>query len=170
MAEGLLTKFTSLLTGSDDYADTDYEDQYNSYEAYEPQVKRAPEQTILAHDPLFPQEKQRNERSEKIVNLTKSGKQEMVIINPVDMSASEVISSHLMGNRTVICNLEQIDDYTGQRILDFVSGSVYSLGGSVTAASEKIFVIMPRSVELVSERLREEYDDYRYDERESFAM
>lgn len=167
MAEGFLTKFTSLLTGSDDYADTDYEDHYNNYEAYEPQAKRAPEQTILAHDPLFPQEKQ---RSEKIVNLSRADKQQMVIINPQDMSASEVISSHLMGNRTVICNLELIDDYTGQRILDFVSGSVYSLGGSVTPASEKIFVIMPRSVELVSERLREDYDDYQYEDRDSFAM
>lgn len=167
MAEGLLTKFTALLTGSDDYADTPYEEHYDSHEAYEPQAKRLAQQTILAHDPVFPQEKQ---RSEKIVNISRSDKQEMVIINPIDMSASEIISSHLMGNRTVICNLESIDDKTGQRILDFVSGSVYSLGGSVTAASEKIFVIMPRSVELVSERLREDYDDYRYDDRDSYAM
>jgi len=67
------------------------------------------------------------------------------------------ISDALKENKVVLFNLEQVADEQCQRIIDFVSGSVYVLNAKIHKISKKIFVVVPMDVELeVDEQLKED--------------
>lgn len=58
----------------------------------------------------------------------------------------------------MVFNLEQVAEDHIQRIIDFVSGAVYVLDAKIHKVSKKIFVVVPRSIDLeVDEQLKEEF-------------
>lgn len=60
----------------------------------------------------------------------------------------------------VIINLQNTDEITGRRILDFVSGMVYALKGGITPIGNRIYMVTPRNIEITPEdrrRLRETF-------------
>lgn len=60
----------------------------------------------------------------------------------------------------VILNLQNADEITARRVLDFVSGMVYVLKGGITKIGSRIYFITPRNIEITPEdqrRLRETF-------------
>lgn len=60
----------------------------------------------------------------------------------------------------VILNLQNTDEITARRVLDFVSGMVYVLKGGITKIGSRIYFITPRNIEITPEdqrRLRETF-------------
>ena len=45
----------------------------------------------------------------------------------------------------VVINLEKVEYPLAQRIMDFLSGSCYALGGSLQRVSKNIFLIVPQT-------------------------
>jgi cell division inhibitor SepF len=45
-------------------------------------------------------------------------------------------------------NLDEMDVELGQRILDFVGGAIYSLGGDIKKVARSIFVVAPSNVDI----------------------
>jgi len=86
----------------------------------------------------------RNRRNRVI--KTAEGDLSMVLIKPKDHSDAQVIIDSLKSRRPVIVNLESNDFSEAQRVIDFVSGAVYALGGDVKEISKKIFAIVPANV------------------------
>ncbi|MDO5033743.1 MAG: cell division protein SepF [Eubacteriales bacterium] len=74
--------------------------------------------------------------------------QEVVIMVPYDFEMTKVVCDHVRNGKTVICNIERIDDTTAQRVLDFILGATYALSGSLESISDKIFVVTPASTRL----------------------
>ncbi len=58
---------------------------------------------------------------------------------------------NLIANCTVILNLEGLDMEVAQRIIDFTSGSCYSIGGSLQKVSSYIFILTPASVDITGD-------------------
>ena len=74
--------------------------------------------------------------------------QEVVVMVPYDFEMTKVVCDHVRNGKTVICNIERIDDSTAQRVLDFILGATYALSGSLESISNKIFVVTPASTRL----------------------
>lgn len=74
--------------------------------------------------------------------------QEVIVMVPYDFEMTKVVCDHVRNGRTVICNIEKIDDSTAQRVLDFILGAAYSLNGSLESISNKIFVVTPPSTKI----------------------
>ena len=53
--------------------------------------------------------------------------------------------------KAVVLNMEGINTEIAQRIIDFTSGSTYSLNGKLQKISNYIFIITPESVNLSGE-------------------
>jgi cell division inhibitor SepF len=51
----------------------------------------------------------------------------------------------------VIVNLDLADERGGQRLLNFLSGVVYALDGSLRKVGDGIFLVTPSNVEVASE-------------------
>ena len=55
---------------------------------------------------------------------------------------------YLLAGKAVVLNMEGIHTETAQRIIDFTSGSTYSMNGNLQKISNYIFIATPQSVEL----------------------
>ncbi len=80
----------------------------------------------------------------------------MVISQPTTFEQSDEICSFLKEKKSVIVNLEYVNKDVARRIVDFISGGVYSLDGYIQKVSNSIFLVAPSNYEITNEMAREE--------------
>ena len=90
-------------------------------------------------------------------NLQKSSK--VILVEPRVYAEAQDISEHLKNKRAVVVNLQRIDKDQGIRIIDFLSGTVYALGGDIQRIGTDIFLCAPDTVEVAGA-----ISDYFYDD------
>ena len=74
----------------------------------------------------------------------------VIMLTPYDIRTSQIVCDHIRDGHIVICNLTNTDK--NQRVVDYISGGVYALGGRVEPTPVKTtFVCTPKSVNLVIE-------------------
>ena len=79
---------------------------------------------------------------------------EVSIIKPASFEECQDICDTLLAGKPIIVNLEGFNDLlVGQRIMDFVSGCVYSINGKLHQISGYIFIISPDGVEISGDYL-----------------
>ena len=81
-------------------------------------------------------------------NVGNASGPEVCMIVPKNFEDANTIADVLLKNKAVILNLEGIDMAAAQRIIDFASGSCYTVGGNLQKISKKIFMIVPESMNL----------------------
>lgn len=87
----------------------------------------------------------------KVVNIHSNSQFKVVIMQPENFDDARDICDHLKNKKPVIVNLEEIGKDTAQRVVDFLSGSVYALDGDIQKISAGIFLIAPNNVDIMSE-------------------
>jgi cell division inhibitor SepF len=93
--------------------------------------------------------------SPKVVNFQANVQMEVVILQPTTYDEAQEICNHIKSKRPVIINLESMDRNIAQRIMDFVSGSCYTLNGNLQRVTNNIFIIAPENVDIAGD-FREE--------------
>ena len=85
-----------------------------------------------------------------IRNTKKNGTGNMAVcvIKPTGFEDAREITDTLLGNRTLVLNVEGLDVDIAQRIIDFASGSCYAMNGNLQKISNYIFIITPESVDI----------------------
>lgn len=78
---------------------------------------------------------------------------EVSIMKPTRFDDSQDICDMLVDERATVVNLEGIDLALAQRIMDFISGAVYSLNGKIHQISNLIFIISPENVDISGDYL-----------------
>lgn len=118
-------------------------------------VKPAKKETAkAAKQPKQTKQTERQPSSSKITPMRgrKQGNagtsMEVCVIKPSSMEDTRDIADTLIDRCTVVLNLEGIDVDVAQRIIDFSSGSCYSIGGSLQKISSYIFILTPANVEI----------------------
>ena len=79
---------------------------------------------------------------------------ELKVVRPDTFVNSRQIADHLLNNRTVVINLEATNKETARRILDFLSGVAYSIGGQLKRVANNTFVITPDNVAVSGDQMR----------------
>ena len=93
----------------------------------------------------------RNDRSQGAsgASLPISGGMKMIVYHPVSYEDTQSIIDNLKNRKPVIVNMEELELDTAQRILDFLSGAVYALNGTMCKISRGIFVVAPNNYDVV---------------------
>ena len=81
----------------------------------------------------------------KVVNLHENSASTLNVMQPESFEDARDICACLRANKVVVINLENIHRDLAQRIVDFISGAVYSLDGNIKKISAGIFVVTPVS-------------------------
>jgi len=79
-------------------------------------------------------------------SIQKSSK--VILVEPRVYAEAQDISEHLKNKRAVVVNLQRIERDQGVRIVDFLSGTVYALGGDIQRIGTDIFLCVPENVEV----------------------
>ena len=70
----------------------------------------------------------------------------MILLEPRAYSESQQIADYLKKRNTVVVNLKRVTPDQGKRIIDFVSGCLYAIGGSMQKLGDGIFLCTPKNV------------------------
>lgn len=87
----------------------------------------------------------------KVLNLNGNANSKVVIVFPKNINDAKDICDHLRANRSIVMNVEDVEIQTAQRIVDFLSGAVYSLDGNIQKVSSGIFLATPNSVDILGD-------------------
>lgn len=156
---GVMDKFLNYMKLNDEEENEYYDDDYlddDEPEKPAPQPKRSnvtkftAEPAAVVEEPA-PKPKKVPAKTvpmrQNVSRRTASG-MEVCVIKPTSMDDAREITETLLGNRTVVLNLEGLDVDIAQRIIDFTSGSCFAISGNLQKISHCIFIITPASVDI----------------------
>lgn len=75
-----------------------------------------------------------------------SGANKMILLEPRAYSESQQIADYLKGNSSVVVNLKRVTAEQACRIVDFLSGTLYAIGGDMQKLGGGIFLCTPESM------------------------
>lgn len=78
--------------------------------------------------------------------LTEEGGTKMILLEPRAYSESQQIADHLKKRNTVVVNLKRVTPEQAKRIVDFLSGTIYAIGGDLQKIGGGIFLCTPNNV------------------------
>lgn len=152
-------KFLNLLklNDDDDYDDYDEFDDYDDYDEPKKLSKKSKKDDIdIQEDNVSSYEEQvkpvkaaKASKNSKVVPMrTGRSNMQVCVIKPANVEDAREITDTLLEGKSVILNLEGLHVDLAQRIIDFASGSCYSINGNLQKVSSYIFIITPEAVEI----------------------
>ncbi|MFC5712228.1 cell division protein SepF [Thalassorhabdus alkalitolerans] len=85
----------------------------------------------------------------------------MILVEPRAYEEAQEVADHLKSRKAVIINLQLISQDQAKRIVDFLSGTVYAIGGDIQKVGQNIFLCTPDNVDVsgaISELMYEKYN------------
>lgn len=74
------------------------------------------------------------------------GKNKMILLEPRAYSESQQIADHLKMRNTVVVNLKRVTPDQAKRIVDFITGTIYAIGGDLQKIGGGIFLCTPNNI------------------------
>lgn len=137
----LFEKMKDLMFGEDDYDDEDYIDDYDDA----PPVR---ERNVVDYQPQERSYGKRNANTSQVVSIHTNVQMQVVIIKPECYEDAQEICDQVKSKKPVVVNLEKVEYPIAQRIMDFLSGTCYSLDGTIQRVANNIFIIAPENVDI----------------------
>lgn len=86
-----------------------------------------------------------------IVSLHGNKTMKVVVCEPESFDEAQTLADHLKNRKQVILNFENTSPDIAQRIIDFLSGTTYSLDGHSQRIGPHIFIFTPSNVEIATD-------------------
>ena len=86
----------------------------------------------------------------------------MILLEPRAYSESQQIADHLKNRNSVVVNLKRVTSDQAKRIIDFLSGCIYAIGGNMQKVGVGIYLCTPKNVNVqgkISEDNSKDKDD-----------
>lgn len=85
----------------------------------------------------------------------KSARTKMLMAIPIEFEDTIEIADSIKSRQAVLVNLEKTDRDTARRMVDFLSGVTYALGGRIMRVSDKACIATPANVDLVGDAVED---------------
>ena len=97
-----------------------------------------------------------------VVNMHTGAKQEVVLFRPVTFNDTSKAADDLRNRKAVVLNLENVDKAMSRRVVDFLSGCVYAVDGSVKKIAQAAYLFCPNNMDVTGdlESLQAEIESY----------
>ena len=80
--------------------------------------------------------------------VVSSNKTAIVLFRPTSFNDTSKAAEELKTNKAVVVNMENVDKAMARRVVDFLSGCVFSLDGTVKKIAQSAYLFCPRNVEV----------------------
>jgi len=64
-------------------------------------------------------------------------------VYPTTFEESQIVINYLKEGESVVLNLQNMNEYDSQRLLDCTSGAIYALNGNIRHVDSNIFLLTP---------------------------
>ena len=120
--------------------------EYDDYEDFD-DVESEDEEENEIVEPVI----QNNKKNNKVVNIHTTATAKVIITKPTAYEDATEISDALKSRKIVVVNTTSLENKIAQRLLDFISGSCYSLGGELQQIEKGVYMLAPSNVEVTNE-------------------
>lgn len=93
-------------------------------------------------------------RSDAVVRPLPTPSARFHLVHPASFNDAQEVGDKFREGYSVIMNLQAVDHDLYRRLVDFASGLVYGLGGSIQPAGDKVFLLAPSGVQVSAEERR----------------
>lgn len=121
-----------------------FEDIPEPAPAYEEYTEPKPKQNVFS-------KREHPEYRPSPAPTPEKAKTRLMLISPSDFDEAADIADNLKDRRAVLMNVEKADGETARRLVDFLSGVVYALGGKIMRISAQAYVLTPTNIDLVGD-------------------
>ena len=80
----------------------------------------------------------------------------MILLEPRAFSEAQQIADYLRNRNTVVVNLKRVTPDKAKRIIDFLSGTLYAINGTLQKLGSGIFLCTPNNVSVEGKMTNEE--------------
>lgn len=80
--------------------------------------------------------------------VEEDGSTKLVLLEPRAFSETQQIADQLKNRNTVVVNLKRVTSEQAKRIIDFLSGTIYAIGGDIQKVGGGIFLCTPNNVKV----------------------
>lgn len=89
-------------------------------------------------------------RKNNVVNIhSATSTMKVVLVEPTTYDEVQSICDDLRSKKPVIINFEDMDKEVAKRMVDFISGAVYALDGTIQKVSNGIVLVAPSNVDVL---------------------
>lgn len=142
------------------------DDEYRGYD--EPEYEEPPKKRAKAPSTRFTQRER--EREQELRPTSKYGyaaksitTEDLIAEIPKSFQDAAKIAEELVERKPVILTLDMVPQDESRRLVDFLSGVTYAIGGKIMRFSSKVYILTPPNINLVGDSV----DDL---EAESFYL
>ena len=75
----------------------------------------------------------------------------MILVEPRAYSESQTIADHLKARNSVVVNFKRVTSDQAKRIIDFLSGTLYDIGGDLQKIGDGIYLCTPKNIDVQGE-------------------
>lgn len=87
------------------------------------------------------------------------GSNKMMLIEPRAYSESQQIADHLKSRNAVVVNFKRVTSDQAKRIIDFLSGTLYAIGGDLQKIGGGIYLCTPKNVNVQGKITEEDKEE-----------
>ena len=100
--------------------------------------------------------------SGQVLNMNNHNKQDVVLFRPSSFNDTTKAADDLRNRKAVIVNMENVDKAMARRGVDFLSGCVYALDGTVKKIAQSAYLFCPQNMNVVGdlESVQAEVESY----------
>lgn len=92
-----------------------------------------------------------NTKKGKVVDIHTTTQFKVVVLNARKFEDVMDIADHLKAKKPVVINMEGLEQALARRMIDFLSGVVYSADGGIQKISKDIMLVTPYTVEIMGD-------------------
>ncbi|MBQ0102404.1 MAG: cell division protein SepF [Firmicutes bacterium] len=147
---GIMDSFKSFINGDEDDEELDENEDFD--EVYEQEFEEKNQQQTNTKAQAGS-----TRSSSAGLGFSSANPLELKVVKPekYDSQTAEKIASHLLNKRSVVLNLESTNKESARRLIDFLTGVAYSIGGYIQRVATNTFIIVPQNVDVSGEQLQE---------------
>ena len=92
------------------------------------------------------------------VSVSTGSSIEMKVVKPDSLETVDQIANQLLARKTILLNLEDTNKETARRLIDFLHGVSYAIGGNLKKVANCTYVITPSNVDISGDQLKDTKD------------
>ncbi|QGU95122.1 DUF552 domain-containing protein [Clostridium bovifaecis] len=100
---------------------------------------------------IFNASNSKKAKGNKVVSIHTAASAKILILKPTDYDEALEICDNLKSRKIIVVNMTNLEGKVAQRLLDFMAGASYALGGSLEEVEKGVYIISPSNVEISNE-------------------
>lgn len=126
-----------------------YQQPQQNYQPQRQQYARQQAYATRAYQPQQPQQAYRQPQQGYAPQA------KLLLVRPERFEVAADIADRIAERNAIVLNLEETEKNTSRRILDFLSGVTYALGGKIKKVAGNTYVITPAGMDFMGDSLEE---------------